>query len=198
MESVGAQRLVRDAGVNAALGWLLVVVVLAASGGAVLAGDVVWAVFAAAVAVIALVPAATLRNARSMPAWEVLLLAAVPVPARLLGTPFGGGRYATYAAVAAVALLVAVDLDAFSPVRMNDGFALLFVVVATMAAAGVWAVVRWLSDLALATTHLGSERALMLEFLASAVVGAVAGIVYVFYFRRRADPRARVPGEVEP
>jgi uncharacterized membrane protein len=100
---------------------------------------------------------------------------------------------------------------------MNDRFAIAFVVVATMAAAGIWAVVRYGSDVLLGTTLLlppmglaasetalaAAERSLMLEFVASFIAGIGAGIVFQGYFRRRRRGEAVIDEfeeatEVEP
>jgi len=59
--------------------------------------------------------------------------------------------------VAALALVVAVELDVFTPVRMPPWFAVVFVSIATLAAAGVWAVVQWAADVTLGTTFIYSE-----------------------------------------
>lgn len=152
--------------------------------------------FTASVVVIATLPAFSLRNGWIMPPWEVLLLATLPTIGRLFATTIVTGQIATYVSVAALALLVAVDLNAFTPVEMSDSFAVLFVVVTTMATAGVWAMVRWIADLFLHTGFLTTDRALMLEFVASTIAGVVAAIVFVIYFRRIADPRERIPDEV--
>jgi hypothetical protein len=108
----------------------------------------------------------------------------------------------TYLAVAAVALVIAVELDAFTAVRMNRAFALLFVVVATAAAAGVWAVVQWVSDLYLGTSLLLDgrpeevvETELMWDFVAATATGVLAGLLFEYYFRRRARTGARVGRE---
>jgi hypothetical protein len=83
---------------------------------------------------------------------------------------------------------------------MNYSFAVLFVVVTTMATAGVWAVVQWLSDVYLGTGFILTgesesvvERALMLNFVAATVAGVLAGVVFELYFRRYADASARLP-----
>lgn len=193
-------RLLRSQRVNAAAGWTLIGLVVLTGLGSLLAGEWLWAILTAIVALIAAAPAIQLRSAWVLPPWEVMLLAALSTLAHLLATLWGStlftGRVTAYVSVAALALLIAVDLDVFTPVRMNDAFAVLFVVVATMATAGIWAVVRWTADLALHTGFLGSERALMLEFVASTVAGLGAGVLYVLYVRRRARPELRVPEEV--
>jgi len=75
---------------------------------------------------------------------------------------------------------------------MTRTFAVAFVVVTTMATAGVWAVVRWLADIYLGTGFDLDERALMLEFVASTVVGGGGGGVFEYYFRRFARATERL------
>lgn len=195
--------LIGDRRVNAWLSWGLVGFVLVAAVTALHRGEFLWAVFALVVAALAILPPVTLHNRHAMIPWEVTLLTALPV----LGGAFASieltSDLATYLSVAAIALVIAVELHLFTSVRMNDVFALLFVVVATLAAAGAWAVLRWLVDLALGTGFLldptleepAIERGLMLEFVASTVAGVLAGLFFAFYVRRRVDTD-RFPGEV--
>ncbi|MDY6764133.1 MAG: hypothetical protein SV377_00335, partial [Halobacteria archaeon] len=98
-----------------------------------------------------------------------------------------------YLSVAAVALIIAVELHMFTHVRMNDGFAVLFVVVGTMATSGIWAVVRWLSDLYLGTTFLEDHDIVMWSFVAATAAGILGGIVFTFYFRRFVGVESRLP-----
>ncbi|WP_254535155.1 hypothetical protein [Halomarina litorea] len=188
-------RIVEDARLNAALGWILVALVLVAAGVNLANGDRLWAGFALCVALVAVVPALFLRSPRSMLPWEVLVLAAFPLLARPFGGP-GVSDVATYLSVAAIALLVAVELHVFTPVEMTHSFAVFFVVVATMATAGIWAVVRWTADIYLGTGFALDERALMLEFVASTVAGVGAGVVFEFYFRRYVHGEERLEVEL--
>ncbi|WP_254545045.1 hypothetical protein [Halomarina pelagica] len=195
METRDIGRVLRNARLNAGLSWTLVGVVALVAIRNVLTDDPLWAGFAAVVAVVSIVPAVLLRSARSMLPWEVVLLAALPLLARPFGPP-GVSDVATYLAVAAIALIVAVELHVFTPVEMSYGFAIFFVVVTTMAAAGIWAVVRWVADVYLGTGFQLDQRALMLEFVASTAAGVVAGVLFEFYFRRYANVVERL--EVEP
>jgi hypothetical protein len=189
--------LLRARRTNAVLAWTLVALVLLTTVASLFTGDVRWTVFSLGIALVAVTPALGNRSPWVMPPWEVVLLATLPTLGRLFTTTVLTGRLVTYGSVAALALLIAVNLDAFTPVRMNDSFAVVFVIVTTMATAGVWAVLRWVADVTLATGFIASERALMLEFTASALTGVVAGLVYVLYFRRRTKPDDRVPEGVE-
>jgi len=197
--------LLRERRANATLAWLVVVLLSAVVVGSVLDGQFLWALFAATLLTLAVLPPLAYRNRGAMLPWEVLLLAALPVVGRLFATVQVTGNLATYLSVAAIALIVAVELQVFTPVRMTTRFAVVFVGVATMATAGVWAVVRWVSDQLLGTafildpamTEHAIEEALMWEFVASTIAGLGAGIVFAYYVRRELG-RARVPEAVTP
>ncbi|MFC4551231.1 MULTISPECIES: hypothetical protein [Halorussus] len=187
---------VEDRRANAALAWLLVGFLAVAVGSNFLEGELLWAGFAAFVAALALVPAVVHRDATVMLPWEVLALSALPILGRSLATLVLTSRVATYFAVAALALIVAVELHVFTPVKMTHWFAVLFVVVATIATAGVWAVFQWLSDIYLGTAFIRSEQRLMWDFVAATAVGVLAGVVFEAYFRRFARIGPRLPGDL--
>ena len=202
--------LIGDERTNAAVAWLLVAFVALVAAASALEGDYVWVAFSAAVVAIVVVPPVAFRNGRAMLPWEVLALVALPVFGRAFAAPGLSTDVTTYFAVAALALVVAVELDVFTPVGMTNWFAVLFVVVATMAAAGVWAVVQWASDIFLGTTlvlpaqppltdlqEAVALNELMWDFVAATVAGLLAGVVFVLYFRQKADARIRLPEEVE-
>ena len=196
---------------NAVLSWLVVGTLIVAAVGAVIEGSPVWGLFVGAVAVLAVVPPVVTRRPTAMLPWEVLVVAALPAFGRTLvlgeivrGVPLTG-RITTFVAVAAVALIVAVELDTFTTVRMTEPFAVGFTAVTTTAAAGVWALARYGADVLFGTQLLLDGRpeavvelALMWDFVAATVAGLVAGIVFEYYFRRRARARDRVPAEVGP
>ncbi len=205
MGKATVEELLGDQRINAALAWVLVAALLLIAAGSFVRGDVLWAGFAVAVAALALVPPATFRSARTTLPWEILLLGALPILGRAVATFRVSHRVATYLSVAALALVVAVELHTFTGVEMSPTFAVVFVAIATMATAGVWAVVRWTLDITLETTFMFEpglteaevERTVMLEFVASTVAGVLAGVVFEFYVRRRATPATRLPEEVD-
>ena len=203
---VGLRRLVERRRLNAILGWAFVAVLCLIGAGALLNGRPLWAGFTLTLAVLAVLPAVAFRKPDAMLPWEVLALASIPSLGRLLvaGQTVGGvtltGRITTYVAVAAAALILVVELDVFTPVRMSDSFAVVFVAIATVATAGLWAEVRWLSDILFGTTLMLDgrpehviEEALMWDFVAATVAGVVAGVLFEFYFRRYADSTPRYP-----
>jgi hypothetical protein len=199
------EALLRDERVNAALAWLVVGLVVAAGFPRLVDGIDVAAVFAICIAVLAVVPAMALRNVTAMVPWEVLSLASGPVVARVLAPDLVLATVMVYFAVAALALIVAVELHAFTAIEMSIGFAIGFVVVTTLAVSGLWAVAAWLSDVLVGTTFVldpalttaEQERRLMWEFVGSTVAGLGAGLVFEGYVRRTVDPGARLPRELD-
>ncbi|WP_324662313.1 hypothetical protein [Haloarcula sediminis] len=189
--------------VNALLAWLVVGLILAAAAGSVSGGEPLWAAFTGVLAAIVLLPPLSYRSVDAMLPWEIVLLSALPVVGRLFATVPVTGNLATYLSVAAVALIVAVELQLFTPVKMTPRFAVVFVGVTTMATAGIWAVVRWGADLTLGTAFIldpalsehAIEEALMWEFVASTLAGVGAGVVFALYINYKVAT-ARVPAEV--
>ncbi|QZP37815.1 hypothetical protein [Halobaculum magnesiiphilum] len=209
MTQSGLRTVVEDRRANAVIGWTVLAFLAASGGSELLFGQQVWGALVLALVAVALVPPVAFRNATAMLPWEVLALASLPAVGRTLivGETVGGitftGRVTTYLAVATVALIVAVELDVFTPVRMTHSFAVFFVTIATMAAAGVWAVVRYFSDTFLGTRHMldgrpehAIETALMWDFVAATVAGVLAGLLFEYYFRRRAAGTDRIDVEV--
>mgnify|MGYP000193854628 CR=1 FL=1 len=203
--------LVEDQRSNALLAWGVLAFLFAAAAVELWTGEVVWAAFVLVVVVLGALPAVIDRDWQAMLPWELLALAALPMAGRVFvaGRSIGQvtltGRVMTFVAVAAVALIVAVLLDRFTTVRMNDAFAVVFVVVTTTAAAGVWAVAQWLSDIYLATGFLDrphAEEALMWDFTAATLAGVLSGLLFAYYFRRRSSgaggSNGRTPNGGEP
>lgn len=184
-------RIIESERLNAALAWALIAFVVIVALASLVRGNLLWAGFAASIAVLALLPPAVFRTPRAMLPWEILALAAVPVIGRAFA-PSVVSDLATYLSVAALALVVAVELDLFTPVEMSYRFAVFFVVITTMATAGAWAVVRWIADIYLGTGFIAAENALMWEFVASTIAGVGAGLVFEGYVRRRVRPE-RLP-----
>jgi hypothetical protein len=187
--------LFEDHRVNAALAWVLVGVLVVDAGSELLFGDIPSAAFAAGVTALVVLPAVAFRNPRIMLPWEVLALATLPFLGRLVANFPVTEALATYLAVAAVALIVAVELHVFTPVKMTVGFAVVSVVVFTTAAAGVWAVTRYAGFVFLGTPFVQDNEALMIEFVYSILAGVLAAGVFEFYVRRTANLE-RLPPEV--
>lgn len=177
------QRLFRDGRTNAVLAWLLVAVLAVVFAESALDVDLRWILFVGFVGAVVLAPPLASRDWRVMLPSELLVLALLPVLARGL---VGGtvGTFATYLALAALALLVIVELHMFTSLEVTHWFAVLLVVLATMAAVAAWTVFRWNADLYLGTGFLSDNEALMREWLYVTLAGFVAGLLFDGYFRR--------------
>ncbi|WP_049920157.1 hypothetical protein [Halobiforma nitratireducens] len=184
--------LLSETGVNAVLGWIVVVVLLTTGVLTALEGAFDWTFIALVVVTIALVPGVVFRDPRVMPPWELLAVAAVPILwEALLGRAFVTDVPA-YLAVAALALLVAVELHQFTAVRLNHGLAVALVVLTTLAAAGIWNVLQWTADVLVDTSFVLDGRSqdainadVMVEFIYAGIAGVVGGLLFDLYFRSR-------------
>jgi hypothetical protein len=168
---------------NAALAWSATLPVAAMVAVSASGGDFLWACLGFAAVGVAAIPALAYRSWTATLPWEVVAFLAIPYALESLDLLLPRS-VATYLVVPALALAVAVEFDAFTPVEMSPSFAVLFVVTATMAAAGAWAVVQWTVDLLLGTRNLRSLAAVMWSLTAAAGVGVVAGLLFAGYFRR--------------
>ena len=181
---------------NAILFWILVgVLAVLAVERLVGAGDVRTAALAILLLVIVVVPPVAFRDPTVTLPWELLVVACLPILWEIfVGVPFTTD-VVPYVAVAVVALLLAAELHAFTPVRMNHTFAIVLVTLTTMAAAAVYNVAQWLSDVVLGTTFLLDGRhpdvlnaVVMIEFAYATGAGLLAGVAFVFFFERRVPP----------
>lgn len=197
MSQASLEELIGDNRTNAAIAWLLVAAI-GAIGASELVTDsgFLWATFAAVLVGLALLPPIAFRSSLAMLPWEVLLLAALPVLGMAVGADRLTGHFAAYLSVAAIALVIVVELQSFTSVRMTPGFAIVLVVVATLAAAGLWALLRWSASQLLGIPFLSDHDAVMWEFVYSAVAGLGAGVVFELYFRRYVRPEQRLPADV--
>ncbi|WP_408958637.1 hypothetical protein [Natrinema sp. 74] len=196
MSETTLEGLITDGRTNAVVAWVLTTAIGMIGLVELLTGGVLWATFATTLVALAVLPPVTFRSPQAMLPWEVLLLAALPVLGMAIGADRLTGHFAAYLSVAAIALVLAVELQSFTPVRMTAGFAVVLVVVGTMAAAGLWAVLRWSAWKTLGVPFTADHDAVMWEFVYSAVAGIGAGTIFELYFRRLASPGQRLPEEV--
>lgn len=176
--------LFRSGRANAALAWLLVAVLVVLFVESLAGGDYQWAAFAAFVGAVVLVPPIAYREWRVMIPWELLGVTLTPVLVRgLLGGP--AGTFATYFAIAGLALIVTVELHMFTALSVTHWFAVALVVLTTLAVVAAWTIVRWGADQYLGTAYLVDNETLMVEWLWVTAAGISAGVLFDVYFTRR-------------
>jgi len=178
------ERLFRDGRTNAVTAWVFVAILTVVFVESVLDIDYQWILFVGVVGVVVLVPPVAYREWRVMLPWELLVLALLPILVRGL---VGGtvGTFASYLSLAALALLVIVELHMFTALEVTHWFAVCLVVLTTLAAVAAWTVFRWNADQYLGTTYLTTNEALMTEWLYVTLAGLAAGVLFDGYFRRR-------------
>lgn len=183
-------RLIRDGRVNAFASWAMIAALAGVTVESALGFDLLSAAIAIGLGGVVLAPMAAARDWRAMLPAELVGLALLPVLVRAL---LGGelGTFATYVAIAALALVIAVDLHTFTTLRLTHWFAVAFVVMATLATAAVWTVLRWNLDQRVGTEYLTTNDALMIEWIYVTLAGLAAGLLFDGYFRRRRGLRLR-------
>lgn len=177
---------------NAALGWLIVVLLAGFAIWQGFDGSYRWSSLTGIAIVLMTLPAAGLRDPYAMPPSELLVLVAIPVvDAAIFGETIIS-TIAVYFAVASVALIVAVDVHTFTAVRMNRSFTIVLVVISTLAIGATWNITQWIADTVLGTGYLVGDRtqdaanhAMMVDFLYAAIAGLMAGVFFTGYLRRR-------------
>lgn len=186
---------IRDGRINAGITWLLVVILVVVAIGALLEGLLVRMTVAAVAAVVAVVPAVVRRTWTYTVPWPLLLVCSIPVVSGTL-EPTILVEFVTGLSIAALGMLLVVALQLTSSVRMTPGFAVVFVVLATMATVGFWALGSAASARWFGTAFLETNEELMHVFTVAALAGLAAGVVFSLYFRHQLRRnRARAGGE---
>ena len=183
-ESDVIERLFRDGRMNAIIAWILVAVLASVFVESVRQFDYQWIVFVGFVGVIVLLPPIVYREWQVMLPWEILILALFPILVRAV---VGGtvGTFATYLALAATALIIIVELHMFTELAVTHWFAVVLVVMTTLATVAVWTIFRWNADQFLGTSYLVDNESLMIEWVYVTLAGIVAGVMFDTYFTRR-------------
>jgi hypothetical protein len=183
-QQLSGEWFVRDTRVNAALAWLLVGALAVVAITALLEFLLVRMALAAVAAFVAVAPALAERTwTRTVP-WPLLLVCSIPLS---IGAVEPGlfADFITGLSIAALGMLVVVALQSAGLVRMTPNFAVVFVVLTTMATAGFWAVGSAASTQYLGTTFVETNDDLMVIFTAATLAGVVAGGLFRVYFQRR-------------
>lgn len=196
MATSGLGELLADGRRNAAASWLLVGIAAAAWLGGVIVAGPLWSVFALTIVALAVLPPIVYRSRYVMLPWEVLALAVLPLIGLAVGAHQLTGPLFAYLAIAAVGLVIVVELDSFTTVRMSPAFALVLVVAATMAASATWELLQWYASILLDRSYDTTNDELMIEFVYATLAGFGAGGLFWAYFRRVALVE-RVPVEVQ-
>lgn len=179
MELLGV--LARSELFNAIIGWGVAGLLGVATIRGILSDAFLWAGFSVVILAVVLFPPWSTGSWSVMAPWPLPVIAATAV---LAG---GSGIYpeiAGYFAVAALALLTAVEIDAFTAVEMSRRFAVSFAVLTTLAVQGLWIIAQYYSDRWLETGFLSSQTELQVDIVLVTLIGLSMGVVFEWYFAR--------------
>jgi len=193
-----------EAIIEAELSWIASLVLFFATVYTVLKLDVLWAAFGIAAISLYVLPIISMRNPfRALP-WEMTILLAAPMllhissGSGIMLEHFGWWRHLTDLAfalsLATIGLLLTVELQMYTDVRMNRPFAMLFVVMFTMGISGLWQVGEYIGDVVNHAHNLTSNRQVMMSFVWVLVGGMLMGFVYDLYLKAISENRKRTLG----
>ncbi|MFC4360312.1 hypothetical protein ACFO0N_20390 [Halobium salinum] len=188
---------IKDARLNAAIAWVLTGLLVLTAVSNFFSGLLVAMAIAAVAAAVAVVPAAAHRSwTRTVP-WPMLLLASLPLLVGAFSPSFLGDTLSALG-IAALAILVVVALEMTTTIRMTPNFAIGFVMIATLATAGFWALGSAASARYLGTAFVETNAQLMTVFTSALLASVVSALLFRWYFRRQLEAnRERERGLVD-
>lgn len=169
-------------GGNTILSWLLLGFVLVSSISSLVAGRGLWFLFALFTFSIGIIPSLAKKKWSATVPWTVVLVAAFPHISQVLGFY---PEYTSYLALVGLALMIAIELDRFTEIELTPRFAVVFIILGSMAVSGVWAVAQYFSDVFTGTTFISGRGELMWDMIAATVIGVLGGLGFEFYFQEQ-------------
>lgn len=162
-----------DTGRTRALaGWALTLVLAVAAVESLRSRALLWGGFLGVCVATTMFPAVVTGD------WQATVPVSILVVIVLAALVRATGAYveiAGYVALASLATLVVVELDAFTAVEMTRRFAIVFGVLTTMAIQGWWTVGQFYSDRWLGTDFITTQPELQVDFVAVSIVAFAIG-----------------------
>lgn len=174
--------LIEDRRANAAVVWTLVALLALFVGYSLFVGELLWGGFGVLAAAIIGAPAAVAGDPKYLPDWTVVLFVVAPFG---VGALFETGSAPVYVVLAGLALLMAVEIDAFSTAAFVPWFAVAFVVLTSMSLAAIWGIAQYFADLYLGTDYILGKADLMWDLVAATAISVGAGVLFELVFRER-------------
>ncbi|HDP97146.1 MAG TPA: hypothetical protein ENN25_05590 [Euryarchaeota archaeon] len=88
-----------------------------------------------------------------------------------------------------IGMFLIAELMAFTSLKMNRAFAVIFVTVFCLSTSAIWSVFEYLSDLFMGTALIESNYAVMMRFIYSFIGGILMGVFFDIYLRLMPDSR---------
>lgn len=167
--------------INAIIGWILIGLMTLVAVERFLTDVLLRSVFPLLVVAVVSLPALTTRDWTALVPWPLLFVATIAIIARTMGL---FSETAGYVAIAALALIIVVELDIFTTVELSRRFAIGFGVMTTLAIEALWIIAQFYSDLWLGTGFLSSQNELQKDIVLVTIVGFAMGGLFQWYFGR--------------
>jgi hypothetical protein len=175
----------RQTRINTVIAYVLTSAVFLAFLASILQYRILWTIFTAVTLTAILTPPISNRDHRLMLPWEILFLAVIPITVRILPLSLLSTQLATYLSVAALALIIIVELHIFTYLKLNRPFAAILVLISTLALGGAWSLLQfWLGEFT-GQPRLTDNTILMYDYINVTLAGLIAGISFNLYFKRR-------------
>ncbi|MFW6018562.1 MAG: hypothetical protein ACOCPX_07045 [Halapricum sp.] len=160
------------------LEWVLIAAVGLLGLVSLVTGELLWGGFVLLIAFVAALPALVLGAWSATVPWPLL---AVPAVAAFAWVGEFNRETAGYLAIVALALIIVIELESFTPIELSRRFAVVFCVMVTMALEGVWIIAQAASDRWLGTAFLTSQVELQWDIVLVTVVAIGVGVLYYGY-----------------
>ncbi len=183
--------LLQDNKINSFLSWAIVIVLIIVAIINFSEGRYTWTVLTIFTIIVIILPALHFRNPKVMPTWYLLFLVILPLIASTTASYLFLVRIPVYISIATISLLLVAEINWFTSVKMNPKYAILLVLITTLAVTGLWHLMRWLLDISLGTSFILDGRGedilnaeVMHEFIYSTIAGLISGLIFAWYFKK--------------
>ncbi len=199
LEGGGSFKLSAERMIEAEVSWVSSLLLLFLTIYAIFKFDVVWWVLGLTSLALYALPIVSMRDPFKAPPWEMAIILAAPMvlhysgDTRALTDNIGWwndfSSLALTLSLSTIGFLMTVELQMFTNVRMNRPFAVLFVVMFTLGAAGFWEVGLYFGDMFYGTHHLGTNSEVMTTLVWVLIGGFLMGMFYTVYLRAMSERR---------
>jgi len=190
--------------IEAELSWIASLVLFFLSIYFAIRGDVLWTAYGITVLSLYVLPMMSKRSPFAALPWDMMILLVVPAvihvavgSAWLNGDPTWMDDIASLSfslSMATIGMLLSVEIQMYTDVRMNSAFAVFFIVMFTLAVSGFWQVGIFLGDELYGTDNQGSNNDVMVSLSWSLVGGMLMAFVYYVYLKAMPEDRRRTLG----
>jgi len=192
--------------IEAEVSWASSLLLLLLTIYAIVKFDIVWSILGIASLSLYVLPIVTMRDPFKAPPWEMAVILALPMAlhysagSRTLTENVGWwndfSSLALAFSLATIGFLMTVELQMYTNVRMNRPFAVFFVIMFTLAAAGFWEIGLYIGDKIYGTHNQGTNSDVMTTLVWVLLGGVLMGLFYTIYLKAMSDRRKKHLGFV--